>query len=99
MTFEDMKKIVVDTLNCEEEKVTMEASLTEDLEADSLDAVELNMALEDAFGVSIPDEELANMKTVGDIFNYLTAQRPAPGPDAGAYLPAQSPAGHRCGVA
>ena len=40
MTFEDMKKIVVDTLNCEEEKVTMEASLTEDLEADSLDAVE-----------------------------------------------------------
>ena len=49
MTFEDMKKIVVDTLNCEEEKVTMEASLTEDLEADSLDAVELNMALEDAF--------------------------------------------------
>ena len=75
MTFEDMKKIVVDTLNCEEEKVTMEASLTEDLEADSLDAVELNMALEDAFG--IPDEELANMKTVGDIFNYLTAHAEA----------------------
>ena len=67
MTFEDMKKIVVDTLNCEEEKVTMEASLTEDLEADSLDAVELNMALED----------LANMKTVGDIFNYLTAHAEA----------------------
>ena len=72
MTFEDMKKIVVDTLNCEEDKVTMEASLT-----DSLDAVELNMALEDAFGVSIPDEELANMKTVGDIFNYLTAHAEA----------------------
>ena len=72
MTFDEMKKIVVDTLNCEEDK-TMEASLTEDLEADSLDAVELNMALEDAFGVSISDEELANMKTVGDIFNYLTA--------------------------
>ncbi len=51
----------------------MEASLTEDLEADSLDAVELNMALEDAFGVSIPDEELANLKTVGDIFNYINA--------------------------
>ena len=68
MTFDEMKKIVVDTLNCEEDKVTMEASLTE-----GLDAVELNMALEDAFGVSISDEELANMKTVGDIFNYLTA--------------------------
>ena len=59
MTFEEMKKIVVDTLNCDEDKVTMEASLTEDLEADSLDAVELNMALEDACGVSVPDEELA----------------------------------------
>ena len=71
MTFEDMKKIVVDTLNCEEEKVTMEASLTEDLEADSLDAVELNMALEDAFGVSIPDEELGylfnTVKKVADL--------------------------------
>ena len=42
MTFEEMKKIVVDTLSCDEDKVTMEASLTEDLEADSLDAVELN---------------------------------------------------------
>ena len=73
MTFEEMKKIVVDTLNCDEDQVTMEASLTEDLEADSLDAVELNMALEDACGVSIPDEELAKLKTVGDIFNYITA--------------------------
>ena len=53
--------------------MTMEASLTEDLEADSLDAVELNMALEEACGVSIPDEELANLKTVGDIFNYINA--------------------------
>ena len=73
MTFEEMKKIVVDTLNCDADKVTMEADLTEDLEADSLDAVELNMALEDACGVSIPDEALADLKTVGDIFNYITA--------------------------
>ena len=73
MTFEEMKKIVVDTLSCDEDKVTMEASLTEDLEADSLDAVELNMALEEACGVSIHDEELANLKTVGDIFNYINA--------------------------
>ena len=73
MTFEEMKKIVVDTLSCDEDKVTMEASLTEDLEADSLDAVELNMALEEACGVSIPDEVLANLKTVGDIFNYINA--------------------------
>ena len=73
MTFDELKQIVVDTLNCEEDKVTMEASLADDLQADSLDAVELNMALEDACGISVPDEELATMKTVGDIFNYITA--------------------------
>ena len=72
MTFEEMKKIVVDTLDCEEDKVTMEASLTEDLEADSLDAVELNMALEDEFGVAVPDEKLGEMKTVADLWNCLS---------------------------
>ena len=75
MTFEEMKKIVVDTLSCDEDKVTMEASLTEDLEADSLDAVELNMALEEALGYSVADEELQNMKTVGDIVRYLEAHQ------------------------
>ena len=73
MTFDELKQIVVDTLNCDEDKVTMEASLADDLQADSLDTVELNMALEDACGISVPDEELATMKTVGDIFNYITA--------------------------
>lgn len=73
MTFDELKQIVVDTLNCDEDKVTMEASLADDLQVDSLDAVELNMALEDACGISVPDEELATMKTVGDIFNYITA--------------------------
>ncbi len=71
MTFEKVKEIIVDTLSCKEEDVTMQASLADDLDADSLDAVELNMALEDAFGVSIPDEELASMKTVADIVGYL----------------------------
>lgn len=71
--FEKVRDIIVDTLSCDADKVTMEASLADDLGADSLDAVELNMALEDNLGVAISDEELANMKTVGDIFNYLTA--------------------------
>lgn len=71
--FEQVKKIIVDTLNCEMDDVTMEARLAEDLEADSLDAVELNMALEDELGIGVPDEELSNMKTVGDIVNYLEA--------------------------
>ena len=71
MTFEKVKEIIVDTLSCEEEKVTLEASLTDDLEADSLDAVELNMALEEAFEISIPDEELVNFKAVQDIVTYI----------------------------
>ena len=70
--FEELKNVIVDTLNADAEAVTMEASLADDLNADSLDAVELNMALEEKFGTAIPDEELGNMKTVGDIFNYLT---------------------------
>ena len=71
MTFEKVKEIIVNTLSCDEEKVTLEASLTEDLGADSLDAVELNMALEEAFEISIPDEELANFKVVQDIVTYI----------------------------
>ena len=74
MTFEEMKKIVVDTLNCDADKVTIDASLTDDLQADSLDAVELNMAFEDKFGITIADEDLGTLKTVGDIFNYLVAR-------------------------
>ena len=50
----------------------LRSRLTEDLNADSLDAVELNMALEEKCGVSIPDDKLGEMKTVGDIYNYLT---------------------------
>ena len=71
--FEKVRDIIAETLSCDLEQVTMEASLADDLEADSLDAVELNMALEDKLHVSIPDEELANMKTVGDLTAYVEA--------------------------
>ena len=63
-----------ETLSCEADEVTMEASLTEDLGADSLDAVELNIALEEQLGISIADEDRPNMKTVGDIVRYLEAK-------------------------
>ena len=72
MTFEELKNVIVETLNADADAVTMEASLADDLNADSLDAVELNMALEEKCGVSIPDDKLGEMKTVGDIYNYLT---------------------------
>ena len=71
MTFDKVKEIIVDTLSCGEEKVTLEASLADDLGADSLDAVEVNMALEEAFGISIPDEALAEFKTIQDIVTYV----------------------------
>ena len=73
--FEQVRDIIVDTLSCDRDEVTPETNLFEDLNADSLDAVELNMALEDKLHVSIPDEELANMKTVGDIVRYLEAHQ------------------------
>lgn len=73
MDFETVRNIIAETLGCDAEEVTMEASLYEDLGADSLAAVELTMALEDAVGVTIDDEALPNMKTVGDVMEYLTA--------------------------
>lgn len=69
--FERVKKIIVDQLGVEEEAVTEEARFREDLEADSLDLVELIMALEEEFGGSISDEEAQKMSTVGDVMAYL----------------------------
>ncbi|MEA4955409.1 MAG: acyl carrier protein [Pseudoflavonifractor sp.] len=71
MEFEKVRDIIVETLSCDADKVLPEARLTEDLEADSLAAVELAMALEEAFGVTIPDEDVAKFATVGDIVDYL----------------------------
>lgn len=75
MTFEKVREVIVKTLSCKEEDVTLEASITEDLGADSLDAVELNMALEEAFEISIPDEALAEMETVSDIVEYIDSHK------------------------
>ena len=67
MIFEKIKETMVNTLGCDEEKIVMEAKIADDLSIDSLDAVELVMALEEEFEIKIPDEELANMKTVSEI--------------------------------
>ena len=71
MEFEKVRDIIVETLGCEAEKVTLEASLSDDLGADSLAAVELVMALEEASGVAIADADVEGLKTVGDIMKYL----------------------------
>ncbi len=67
MNFEKIKAIIANELNIDEKEITMESSLSEDLGADSLDAVELVMALEDEFGLQVSDEEAQNIHTVGDI--------------------------------
>ncbi len=67
MKFEEVKEIMVDTLGCDEDKIEMEASLADDLNIDSLDAVELVMAIEEKYGIKIPDEALGSMKKVSDI--------------------------------
>lgn len=66
-----VKKVVVEELGVKEEEVVEAASFTEDLGADSLDVVELVMALEDEFGIDIPDEEVGEIKTVGDAVSYI----------------------------
>lgn len=71
MIFEKVKEILIDQLDAEEEKVTLEASIVDDLGADSLDLVDLVMSLEDEFNVEIPDEQVENIKTVGDIVKYI----------------------------
>jgi acyl carrier protein len=72
-TFEKVKKIIVEQLGVEESEVTPEASITDDLGADSLDQVELVMAFETEFNIDIPDEEAEKIKTVGDAVNKIDA--------------------------
>ena len=72
--FDKLKELVVDQLGVEEDEVTMEATMQDDLGADSLDLVDLVMSVEEEFGVKVADEDLENIKTVGDIVNYIEAR-------------------------
>ena len=70
--FEKIRSIISEQLSIDDEDtITLYTSLTEDLEADSLDAVEVIMALEDEFGIEIPDEEAEHFKTIGDICKFI----------------------------
>jgi len=70
-TFSEIKTIIVDLLGVDENKVTLEARFREDLEADSLDLVELIMAFEDKFGGEISDEDAQKITTVGEAVKYV----------------------------
>jgi len=64
-------KIIKEQLNVKESEIKLEASFVDDLGADSLDTVELLMAMEEEFGIEIPDEDADKAKTVGDVINYI----------------------------
>ena len=70
-TFEQVKKIIIDLLGVEPEKVTRDARFREDLEADSLDLVELIMEFEEEFGGTISDEDAQQIRTVGQAVDYV----------------------------
>ena len=71
MIFEKIKDIIIDQLQVEESDVNMDTNLMKDLSADSLDAVEIIMAIEDEYGIEIPDEEAEKIQTVGDLVRYV----------------------------
>jgi acyl carrier protein len=74
-TFDQVKDIIKDLLGADESKITMEARFREDLEADSLDLVELIMAFEDKFGAEISDEAAQKITTVGEAVNYIDSNK------------------------
>ena len=71
MVFERIREIICDQLDLEEDKVTMDSDIMEDFEADSLDVVDLVMSFEDEFGLEVPDDQIENFRTVGDVVRYI----------------------------
>lgn len=73
MVLEKVKAILADQFDVEEDKITADTDLQEDLGADSLDVVDLLMSIEDEFEIEIPDDEIENIKTVGALVSYIEA--------------------------
>lgn len=71
MVFEKIRDILCEQLDLEEDQVSMDSNIADDLGADSLDIVDMLMSIEDEFEVEIPDEEIENIKTVGDAVAYI----------------------------
>lgn len=72
MVFEKMKQILADQLDADIESITLDTDIQDDLGADSLDVVEMLMAIEDEFDIEIPDDQIENLKTVGNVVDYIT---------------------------
>ena len=70
-TFEKISQMLADQLSIDVDKIDMESDILEDFEADSLDIVDMVMSLEDEFGLEVPDEDVENLRTVGDVVRYV----------------------------
>ena len=75
MIFDKIKEIIIEQLQVEESEVSMDTNLMKDLSADSLDAVEIIMAIEDEYGIEIPDEDAEKIATVQDAVSYIEAHQ------------------------
>ncbi len=75
MVFDQVKKILSEQFDVEEESITLETSIINDLGADSLDVVDLLMTIDDEFGVEVPDEDVEKVKTVEELVNYIEARQ------------------------
>jgi acyl carrier protein len=71
VVLDKIKEILAEQLSVDPDKITMNSLLEEDLDADSLDAIDIVMSIEDEFQVEVPDEVIADMKSVGDIVNFI----------------------------
>ncbi len=71
MVFDKVKKMLAEQLDADEAELTPETNIAKDLDADSLDVVELLMTIEDEFNIEIPDEEIENIVTIGDLTEYI----------------------------
>ena len=71
MVFEKLKKIICEQLEVEEDQVTMESNIMDDVDADSLDLVDIVMSVEDEFEVEVPEDAVEKMKTVGDVVKFI----------------------------
>lgn len=74
MTFDKVRKLFAEQLGISEDQITMESDVIQDLQADSLDIYILISSFDEEFGLSIPEEEAVNFKTIGDIVNYIDSQ-------------------------
>ena len=71
MVFDKIKQILAEQLDADADEMTMDTNIANDLKADRLDVVELLMSIEDEFDVEIPDEEIENIKTIGNLVDYI----------------------------